>query len=240
MPVKPFWLIVALYLIAAKAGAQNLSIDTPAYNDAAKKSISIYNSVASDHSEIYNGVAYHLLPQGTKGSPYFEARPFPASAIIRYNGTWYKDVPVLYDTFADAMVSELRDSLYILRNDKTPDIYLDGHHFIYLTQQKSQNLAPGIYDELYGGRSQVLVKRASSMQSRVGSSVEVFYENKDAIYIKKGNAYHQVNSKGSVLDLFGNKNKELKKYLGEKHIKYRNDKEGSIVKLAGYYDQISN
>ncbi|MBS1526757.1 MAG: hypothetical protein JST19_13955 [Bacteroidetes bacterium] len=240
MHAKPFWLIVIFNLFTLPVMAQVVPADTPIYSEAATAAIRSYDSVIGDQSEIYSGIAYHILPQGVKGSPYFGGKPFLNPAIMRYNGTWYQNIPVLYDTFADAMISAQRDSLYILRPDKTPDIYFSDHHFIYLAQQSGSNLAPGYYDKLYAGRSEVLVKRASSMQSRVsGQSVEIYYENKDVIYIKKGDAYYPVSGKGSVLDFFKSKSKQLKQYLKEKQIKYGRDKEGSIVRLAEYYDQIN-
>ncbi|HVV54334.1 MAG TPA: hypothetical protein VHC47_03360, partial [Mucilaginibacter sp.] len=70
-------------------------------------------------------------------------------------------------------------------------------------------------------------------------TVEVIYENADAIFIRKGNALQQVNSKGSVLKLFKDKTRQLKQYLSANKIKYRKDREGAIVKLAAYYDQIT-
>ncbi|HVW14753.1 MAG TPA: hypothetical protein VHB54_13040 [Mucilaginibacter sp.] len=238
MHAKPFWLIVILSLTAGLAAAQDMPVDTPVYSDAAKQAIGSYNAVIGDQSEIYSGIAYQVLPQGVKGSPYFGGKAFLNQATIWYDGTWYKNVPALYDTFADAMVSAQKDSLYILRPDKVRDIYFSDHHFVYLTQRYSANLAPGYYDELYDGPSQVLVKRASSMQNRLsGQSVEIYYENKDVIYIKKAGAYYPVSSKGSVLDFFKDKSKQLKQYLKEKQIKYGKNKEGSIVKLAEYYDQ---
>jgi len=241
MFVKSFCLVIVAGLFVCRSSAQNASYDSLRYNAAAGQAIARYNAAIDGQSEIYNGVQYHLYPTAYKGSAYFQDKAMCMPAIVCYNGTWYKNVPVLYDMYTDEMVSELNDSLYTLRADKIAGIYLSGHHFVYLKSAESKNLPAGYYDELYGGTSEVLVKRARAVQNRVTQqAVEVIYENEDAIYIKKGGKYVPVNGKGSVLDVFKDKSKQLKQYLNDNKITYKKDKEASVVKLAGYYDQITN
>jgi len=241
MFVKYFCLVVVAGLFVCRSNAQNASYDSLKYSAAAVQAITRYNAVIDGQSEIYNGVQYHLYPPAYKGSAYFQDRAMCMPAIVRYNGTWYKNVPVLYDMYTDEMVSELNDSLYTLRADRISAIYLYGHHFVYLKSPESKNLPAGYYDQLYGGRSSVLVKRARAVQNRVTQqTVEVMYENQDVIYIKKGDKYMPVSSKGSVLNVFKDKSKQLKQYLGDNKVTYKKDKEASVVKLAAYYDQISN
>lgn len=241
MFVKPFCLVMIAGLLVCSANAQNAPYDSLRYSEAAGQVIAHYNTAIDGQSELYNGVQYHLYPPAYKGSAYFQDKTMFVPAIVRYNGTWYKEVPVLYDMYTDEMISDLKDSLYTLRADRISDIYLSGHHFIYLKAAESKNLPAGYYDELYGGASVVLVKRARTVLNRVTQQgVEVIYENQDAIYIKKGDKYIAVNTKGSVLDVFKDKTKQLKQYLGDNKIAYKKDREASIVKLAGYYDQITN
>jgi len=238
MFAKPFWLIIVFGLFLCKANAQNGSVDSLPYSATAEQVVALYISVIDGQSELYNGVEYHLYPPAYKGSAYFQNNAIFKPAIVRYNGTWYKDVPVLYDMYSDVMVSALRDSLYALRTDKISEIYLSGHHFIYLDNRKS--LTPGFYDQLYNGKTEVLVKRIRTVQKTVTQqTVEVSYEDRDVIYIKNGSDYTQINSKASVLDVLKDKAKQLKQYLNDNKISYKKDKEQSIVKLASYYDQLT-
>lgn len=238
---KLFCLITIFGLLADKTSAQSASADTIVFSSQAGQVVNFYNSKIGDQSKIYNGAAYHWFPVAYKGSAYFQGTWQLTPSAICYGGTWYKDVPVTYDIFTDVMVSRLRDSLFILRADKVSDVNLLGHHFINLVTSESKNLAAGYYDQLYNGRSEVLVKRVRTVQNSVTLlTINTIYENNDVIYIKKGNKYIPVNSKGSVLDLFKDKQKQLKQYLSDNKIRYRDDKEGAIVKLADYYDQISH
>jgi hypothetical protein len=239
MTAKSFLPIIALSLFVFRSAAQSASPDTLPHTDAMAQVTDNYHKVMDGQSEFYTGPGYTMLPQAIKGSPYFDATPELQTAIIRYKGILYKDVPILYDLYQDLMVSRSQNVLYSFRKEYLDDVYLPGHHFIYLSNQRL-NLAQGYYDQLYSGRSEVLLKTTCSIIKRAGQqTVEITYETSKAIYIKKGAGYVAVYSKGSVLKVFADKEKQLKQYLSDNKIAYRKDREGSIVKLAAYYDQIS-
>lgn len=240
MNVRSFLPIITLCIFVIRAAAQNAPHDNFPDNSAAAQAVNLYNGILADQAETLNGHQYNLWPPAIKGSPYFTDTASFRPAKICYNNTWYKDVPVLYDVFLDAMVSSSRNILYTFRNDKLSDVYLLGHHFIYLNASAGTHLAPGYYDELYGGKSQVLVKHSCEVIKRTGlQSVETIYEQKNQIYIKKGDVYFPVSSKGSVLEVFSDKAKPMKQYIAQNKIAYRKDKEGSVLKLATYYDELN-
>lgn len=240
MPVKNFLLIIALGLFISKAIAQNSLPDSLVHTNAEGQVISEFNQVIGEQSEFYNGRRYYLLPQAFKGSPYFLESVSFEPAVINYNNIWYKNVPILYDAYADLMVSSSGNVFYSFRKEELRDILLAGHHFVFLDSLKSLNLSPGYYDQLYNGSSQVLVRRSRAVVKRTnGQSIETLYENIDAIYVKRGGAYLPVSSKHSVLKVFKDKAAQLKEYLSSNKIPYRKDKENSIAKLAAYYDKIS-
>jgi hypothetical protein len=242
MRVKTFVLVFILFRLGTSNSlAQNRSPDSLLYSSTANQVIDYFNRTIADQSEIYNGPGYELYPSANKGSFYFKDKNYTTLSLIRYNGTWYKNVPVLYDTYHDVMVAALRDSLFILNSDKLSDVYLLSHHFIYLNAENRDNLTPGFYDLLYDGRSQVLVKRIKIIDDHIvtAQTAEIVYEDKSEVYLKKGNRYYLVDSKRSFKDIFADKKKEINQYLKDNKIDYKNDKEGAAAKLAGYYDLIS-
>lgn len=240
MNVKTFLPIITVTLFAFRAAAQTSAVDTVARTDSSRV-IDFYHKTIGGQSAFFNGEEYYPPAQAVKGSPFFQGSMATQLSQVRYNGFWYKDVPVFYDQYNDQMVSVDRSSLYAVRPGYLSDVILAGHHFIYLGAQQSGNLDAGYYDQLYDGKSTVLVKRLSNSISHAGErNVEVYYDNRDVIYIKKGNQYVQVNGKGSVLDVFKDKSKQLKQFLSANKIDYNKDKESSIVKLAAYYDQPTN
>jgi hypothetical protein len=238
MPLKAFALAIFLGLIILKSSAQNASGDTLLYSSTAKQVIDYFNTSIAEQSEIYNGARYELYPPANKGTFYFKDKNYCIPSLIRYNGTWFKNIPVLYDVHNDAMISVNGNNLFVLDAERTTDIYLLEHHFIYLNTKSPDDLTPGFYDLLYDGKSQVLVKRTKLIDE--SKSTEIVYEDKAAIYVKKDNKYLPVSSKGALMDIFKNKSKELNQYLKSNKIKYNKDEEGAVARLASYYDQISN
>ncbi len=220
-----------------RCSAQNLPPDSLRYSDAAKQVISQFKTTIADQSELYNGAQYELYPPANKGTFYFLDKNYCVPSVIRYNDTWYKNIPILYDVHNDVMVSIADNNLYTMRSEKVSDVYLLDHHFIYKDADPLNNLSAGFYDVLYGGKSSVLAKRTKKIDE--SKATEIIYEDITDIYVKKGNKYYQVSSKGSVMDVFKDKNKELNQYLKDNKLKFNKDREGTIARLAGYYDQIN-
>jgi hypothetical protein len=238
MPPKALALTIFLGFSVLMSSAQNAPADTLLYSNSAKLVIDYFNTTIAEQSEIYNGAKYELYPPANKGTFYFLDKNYCVPSLIRYNGTWFKKIPVLYDIHNDAMISVNGNNLFVLDAERTSDIYLLDHHFIYLNTKSQDDLAPGFYDLLYEGKSQVLVKRTKLIDE--SKTTEIIYEDKTAIYVKKDNKYFPVSSKGALMDIFKNKSKELKQYLKSNKIKYNKDEQGAVARLAGYYDQISN
>lgn len=243
MRIKLYLLIlVVLALSFLRSNAQGISSDTTLYSNMANKAVDLYNDAIAEQSEIYNGIAYELQPLASRGSVYFQDKNYCTPGAIRYNGTLYKNIPVLYDSYSDVMVAASRNFFnYILQAEKVADVYMLDHHFIYLDNETAVNLKPGYYDELYDGKTLVLVKRTKTVNNNVtAQAVEVRYTDKNDIYIKKGGKYYNVDSKGSVFNMLKDKKKELSQYLNSNKIKYNKNRESSVASLARYYDQITN
>jgi hypothetical protein len=240
MRAKPFGLmLVALGFAFSKSNAQNLPPDSLSYSYAANRVVDYYNTAIADHSEIYNGNEYDLYPQAKKGSFYFQDIKYTTRSLIRYNGTWYQDIPVIYDIYNDFMVAAQRENLFVLLPGKVSDVYLLNHHFIYKNAKNPDNLSPGFYDLVYNGKSQVLIKRTKiTVENTVGSqTTEITYLDGADVYIKKANRFYLVNSRNAFLDVFKEKKKDLNHYLKENNINYKDDKEGAVTRLANYFDQ---
>ena len=242
MFIKALVLTTFLGFIALISSAQSPPGDSILYSSSAVQVIDYFNSNIFDQSEIYSGPQYDLYPPANKGTFYFQDKNYCVPSLICFNSRWHKDIPVLYDVYNDQMVSVINNSLFVLKSDKLSDIYLLNHHFVYLKTQGQTDMATGFYDELYGGKSKVLVKRIKTIFDHQVSAqfAEIIYEDHTTIYLKKGDKFIPVSSKGDVKDVFTDKKKQINQFIRTNKIKFNNDKEGAIAKVASYYDQISN
>jgi hypothetical protein len=127
-----------------------------------------------------------------------------------------------------------------LLNEGLSSFDLYGHHFInFVPDEQNKKMDAGFYDELYNNKLQLLVKRSKSGQFESLTGKRVYY-SQNSYYIKKGATYHSVNTKGQVLNLLGDKKKELKKYIKDRGIDYSDNKEQAMVMILAYYDSITN
>ena len=71
-------------------------------------------------------------------------------------------------------------------------------------------------------------------------AVKALFYNKNDYYMKKGDAYYKIGSKGSVLKLLKDKKSELQKYIKQNNINYGDNPEDAMAKIASYYDHLTN
>jgi hypothetical protein len=230
-------LVLFLLSTAALHGFAQAPADS-SYSMPAAGVIDYFNSAVDGQSELYNGPAYTLMPPPNKGSYYWGDKNYPTVATIRFDNTWHKNVPVLYDVYHDRMISYMGEDLFVLENEKLSDVFLLDHHFVFLNQP---GLTPGFYDELYSKNISVLIKRAKVVNEEVvpPQGTRTVIEDKTILYIKKANKYIAVDSKSDLVGVFADKKKAINQFIRENKIDFRVDKEKAAVAVASYYDQLS-
>jgi len=228
--------------LKAQTNRTDSSSQQYAFNNAVNK----FYASQGNQSPLFNGPEYYLYDPHIKGNAYFmENSAFAAGAVL-YDGIWYNNVQMIYDIYKDQVVILLYNhfSKIYLINEKVEGFdYLD-HHFKNIMSDTIANkaeLKSGIYDELYNGKTEVLVKRYKNIQTTNGgfSGPESFFDSHRSLFIKKGRNYFEISGKGSLLDVLKDKKKELDSYIKSANIKFRKDPENAMVKIANYYDQLT-
>ena len=207
-----------------------------------KNTVSRYYKSLGEQSGIYHGPAYIGYPyQLSNGHQFFES-PNLTQGTIFYNGMLYQDIPMWYDLVKDEVVVQNIDSLSMisLHNERIDYFSLLGHYFLKISQDSSSSLSTGFYDQIYKGKTEVLVRRYKGTLEDV-STEGIFtkiLKQKNEIYLKKEGKYFSVLSSGSVLKALGNKQKEILSHLKKNAIKFKKDPEKAIVMMVSYYDQL--
>ncbi|MFB9843021.1 hypothetical protein [Mucilaginibacter ginsenosidivorans] len=227
-----------LILVTLKVIAQAPQPDSAAYSKQAVEAIGYFNTTAGSQAEFVNGPQYILAPPANKGSHYFQDKNYCTPSLIRFNNTWYKDVPVLYDVFNDEMISFSGNDLFVLKTEYLSDVFLLDHHFVRLTA----GLSPGFYDLLYSGKSQVLAKRTKVNEDEIiqSQTVKFILEDRSDLFIKKEGKYYPVTSKGALLGIFKDRRKDINQYIRDHKLDYKADKEAVTVAITAYYDQLTH
>ncbi|WP_374950749.1 hypothetical protein [Mucilaginibacter sp.] len=231
---------------ALSASSQNLQSDTDLRQSVFDNTVANYLTAIGDQSRLYNGPEYNFYDAVIKGNAYFgDVNNFTPGAV-EYDGFPYKNVPMLYDINKDlvAILLPNKSAKISLLSERVQSFDWLGHHFVYIntdTLKNDKGVTAGFYDQLYQGKTSILVKRSKSIQNASNStgSIETYFNATKNIYVKKSGNYTSVSSEGDLLSVFKDKKKELKQYIGTNQIKFKDDQEQAMMKVAAYYDQIT-
>ncbi|MFT4031814.1 MAG: hypothetical protein QM669_05300 [Siphonobacter sp.] len=194
----------------------------------------LYQTATKPLAAYYNGREYSIHEFNVTGHQFFESDEWQPGAVF-FDGTFFSNVPVLYDAFRDKFLIGYSDGYTRLEipQEKIKDFYLNKHHFVKLTK----GLRPGFYEVLYDGKVKAFCRRMKERREDLSNKqVEIIYTEKEVYFIFKEGQYHFVRSKKSVLNLFPDKKNELKKYL--KKFDFKHQRDVAIGKLTEYYDRL--
>jgi hypothetical protein len=234
-------------LFISNSFGQAAQSDSAYVQSTLSQTITGFEKAIGQQSRLYNGHEYLLYDRVIKGNALYPLNAETwAPGVVNYDGITYRDVPMMYDIYKDVVVVLLynRFSRYTLLNERVHDFTLADHHFVrVVTDSLSNNagISTGFYDELYGGKTEVLAKRVKNLQnSTIMSTLETYFVEKHSYYLKKGNNYYSVGSQGSFLNVLKDKKKALQQYIKDNKIVFRDDPEDAMIKIASYYDKLSN
>jgi hypothetical protein len=211
---------------------------------AIKNTVSRYYNSLGEQSGIYHGPGYIGYPyELSNGHQFFESPKFAIGTIF-YDGMLYQNIPMWYDLVKDQVVVQTLDSLSMigLHHERIDYFSLLGHYFIKISQDSSTSLSTGFYDQIYKGKTEVLVRRFKGTLEDVSPDgiFTKILKQKNEIYLKKEGKFFSVQSSASVLKALGNNQKEILNHLKKNAIKFKRDPEKATVMMVSYYDQLNN
>ncbi|GAB3911902.1 hypothetical protein GCM10028803_54290 [Larkinella knui] len=239
--MNPIFVLVSLItLVPGCAFGQTTAGDSAFREQAIQYAHARYVHSTADQARLYNGAEYVGHLPSIKGYAYLDS--LWQTGSVRYDGVTYQNVRLLYDLVDDVVVVPHIDSVYRLKlqNIKIDRFSIANRHFIRVVRDTAHNigLRTGFYEQLYDGRSKVLAKRVKTIKTEmVQNAVKEEYLTDNSFYIGKNGLFYAVKTKRSVLNLFADQKKALRKYLRENRIKFARNREAAIVKLTQQYDE---
>lgn len=205
----------------------------------------LYAERIGDQSGIYTGALYTGYPHPIKeGTPFF-LMPESNKGEIFYDGMLYKNIPMWYDISRNKLVVGNSGKTFniMLNSDKVEHFTVLGHHFVNIDSTTALNnkLRQGFYDQIYKGETEFLIRRFKELrivpdQSGVWSA---FSGERTQMYLKKDGVYTAVSSQKSLLDALGNYQKEISQHLKQSKLKYRKNRERTIIAMLTYFDKLN-
>jgi hypothetical protein len=239
----PAVFLSVFFFLSGGASAQSQQEDSIFYQAALSHTISVYYSQLGDQSQLYNGSLYPGYDfKFREGSPYFLTDKFTGGSVV-YDGILFDSLSLLYDDLKRVLVSKSDGFVLQFVSERISEFTVSGHHFVRLkADSTNQGLSEtGFYEILYPGRSRVLketFKKTREVPSIYEGLLHYVDETTD-YFIRTANGYKPANSKGEILQVFKDHKKEVQQYMKKNKLKFRSDKENTLIEVAGYYDQIA-
>lgn len=233
-------MLVWLYL---PAQGQITKSDSLFVQAAKKRAVDQYEQAFSRQEHVYEGNEYIAHDHRIKIHPFYPVDSLLAGTIT-YNDIRYHDVPMLYDIVRQEVAVQPPEGGYRIRlhTNKINDFSLGQHRFIRLKNDSTSGITPGFYELLLDGRVQVLAQRVKTVHEDISSGTYIAdYVVKDRFFIRKDSLYYEVKTKRSVLALFPEQAKTLRKYLRANHLKFKDEqREMSITQVAKQYEALTH
>lgn len=196
-----------------------------------------YRKIAGDYAALYsNKVEAPYISQQYVKLPYWETNEF-RKGIICYEGLLYTDLMLRYDMF--------NKSLIVVTPEKRLTLQVDTRKVDYFILD-NQKFIP------YGDHFAVLLYESPQLQllqyvlCMLGDEVEIdevrykqFDERMRFFLCKEGKAYN-VSSLSSVLKLFPEHKKKLKRFAREQQLYFRERRAEDLAVLISYIDSFTN
>ena len=245
--LTPKMLIVAVSILITRVSfAQTVAADSSSQQNAFRNAVTRYNASIGEESGLYNGPEYYFHDPTVKGNSYFMGTNAFTAGAVYYDGSYYRSVPMIYDLYNDEIAVLLYNHFtkYTLLKYRVKSFDFLDHHFINIDADTIDNkagLKSGYYDQIYNGKSEVLVKRSKSIQTNGGGTLgaDRYFSPDNDYYFRKNHVYYKISRQRELLSVLQDKKKELQQYIKANQIKFRSNPEAAMVKIATYYDHLT-
>lgn len=244
-----FFLLVIFF--PYESSAQFSASDSNYLSSSLESAVTMFQSFLKESSHLFNGWQNTNYEQRSLYHPYFMQDSMQTGSVV-YDGTFYKNIPLLYDENNDNLLTlpyftsgqlprdyavdkKLRMDLI---KEKTTRFTIAGHEFVRLDSQAS-NIAGGFYERPYNGDIKMYIKRSKKYIEEVKQKdLEIRYETFDEYYILKNKQFYRIKSQKNLFNALEEKGPQVKNFVNNLPVKFRKNKDKVIFETVKYYDQL--
>ena len=237
---------IICFLICHVAFSQS-EADSALYNQSLKNVNAFYKNEIKENLHLYAGNEYvkpSALGQKVNGFPYFLSDSLLEGSIY-YDGSFYNGVSIHYQIFNEKLIVNVPfyNTLIELHNEKIKFFFIGHHEFLKIPPDAASALHTNklYYERLYSGQETLWAIREKRfiLSAKAEDQSDNYFEY-DQYFLEKGSAFYTVGSKKELLNALSDRKAELKKFIRQNKLKFKNETESSLIKAIQYYDQTKN
>jgi hypothetical protein len=187
---------------------------------------------------IHNGRVFYGYP-GMINHAFFPEEGWQKGSLL-YDDIWYREVSLMYDIYKDEVVILHPNNTPIrLFSERIDKFNFNGQHFVRLKTGKDNHLKSGFYQQLIEGNVTIFARREKKMEENiVGLVIERQFIAFDRYYVLKGDKYYTINKQKDLLELLKDEKQNIVQQLKKQKLKFKRNKEKTIVTIAQLYNQL--
>ena len=192
-------------------------------------------------AHLYTGKEYTGFEAKIAGDPYFAFSQMQ-NADLFYNGTFYQNIPLLFDAVRQEVVinSFNQEARIKLLNEKIKYFILGGHRFenISMVEGNDGNISNGIFDVAFSGAASVLIKRAKRIFKALKAEEQDSFIEADEFFIRNGKNFYPVDNRNSVIEALNDKKDLIKTYIRKNRFSFKKNFEKELIITTTYYSTL--
>lgn len=233
---------LSLLLLYATPAVCQSTADTAFIARAKEHLISIHSQALGAQSRLYNGSKYAAPQHTLEEHPFFESDDWLTGAAF-YDGEYFGDIPLMYDCYNEALITEHGPSGHPIQLVRTKLKYFSiaGHSFERIENESVSNSLPrtGFYDVLHPGNTKLIARRQKLLREEIEASlIERYFDVRNRYYLYRNGVYLPVKNKSTIIRILSDRKTELKRFIKQNHLRFSVDRELLLKSTAEYYDTL--
>lgn len=234
MKKMPAWLLI-FFATSAAAQPGNIAIGTPAVDSM----LGHFVSGQRDVLPIYNGRLFNAYAATIEGIPFFPTKEWGTGSIL-YDGTWYRNMTLLYDGVQDGVVVRHPNGVVLtLNSDRTQEFIFENTHFVHLYTDKDHVSKSGFYQRLVDGEITLYARRTKLIEEKiVGNELQKKFLDNFSYYAYQDGKYTHLKKAKDLMSLTKQNKQKVTQYMNSQEVSMKKEAEKAMVLIAQYNNQL--
>lgn len=190
---------------------------------------------------LYSGVEWHPAMPMAAGHEFFLTSEALSGTVI-IDGITFKNVRMKYDICNDGIIVLWKNGSPIIIDSKKVDeftVVYNGLPRRFINLRETYPGIRGFAEIMYQGTSSVIAKHIKFVSKNpAGANYAEFTEETKYYLVVNGNCF-QVRNRSSFLDLMGEYEVPVRKFLRQKNLYLSNNSPEGFINAAAFYDSLT-
>lgn len=220
------------------ASGQSLGPEDTKLADAYDSAAVSYFTNQNRTLAIHNGRIFYGYP-GMLGHAFYPDEINWQNGSVLYDDTWYHNISLMYDIYKEEVLILHPNNMPIrIFSERVQKFYYKDKVFVRLNADKDFIIKSGFYQRLVEGNVTILVRRSKRIEEKIeGMVIERRFLSSDQYYVLKDGNYHVIHKQKSLLNLLKDSKQNITQHLKQQKLRYKTNKEETIVEIAKFYNQ---